>query len=144
MRVGRNNEEDIVATTQEALQISAIVPSFTVDDLQKSITFYEALGFAVEERWEDNGTLLGVMLRAGKSQIGLSQDDWKKGRDRTKGIGMRLFMSTTQNVDEIARRAKSAGITLKSEPHDTEWKTRAFEVIDPSGFVWTIGSELIS
>jgi predicted lactoylglutathione lyase len=67
-------EEVIVATTQEALQISAIVPGFTVDDLQKSISFYEALGFAVEERWEDNGTLLGVMLRAGDSQIGLNQD----------------------------------------------------------------------
>jgi len=137
-----NTEEDIVATTQEALQISAIVPSFTVDDLKKSQAFYEALGFAVEDRWEENGTLLGVMLRAGKTRIGLNQDDWKKGRDRKKGIGMRLFMSTTQNVDEIALRAKSSGITLQSEPHDTEWKSRAFEVIDPSGFVWTIGSEM--
>jgi uncharacterized glyoxalase superfamily protein PhnB len=131
-----------VATTQDVLQISAIVPNFTVDDLQKSIAFYEALGFMLEERWEENGALLGVMLRAGKTQIGLSQDDWKKGRDRKKGVGMRLFMSTTQNVDEIAKRARSAGITLTSDPHDTEWKTRAFEVIDPSGFVWTIGSEL--
>jgi uncharacterized glyoxalase superfamily protein PhnB len=131
-----------VATTQEAVQISAIVPTFTVDDLQKSMTFYEALGFAVDERWEDNGTLLGVMMRAGKSQIGLNQDDWKKGRDREKGIGMRLFLSTPHNVDEIAKRAKSAGIALKSEPHDTEWKTRAFAVIDPSGFVLTIGSEM--
>ena len=127
--------------TQEALQVSTIIPSFTVDDLQKSVTFYEALGFTIEERWEEKGTLLGVMLRAGKSQIGLSQDDWKKGRDRQKGIGMRLFMSTTQTVDASATRAKSAGIALKSEPHDTEWKTRAFEVVDPSGFVWTIGSE---
>ena len=131
-----------MATTQEAVQISTIVPSLTVDDLQKSIAFYEALGFAIDERWEEKGTLLGVMLRAGKSQIGLNQDDWRKGRDRTKGIGMRLFMSTTQNVDEIAKRAKGAGITLKSEPRDTEWKTRAFEVIDPTGFVWTIGSEM--
>ena len=40
----------IVATTQEALQVSALVPSLTVDDLQKSIEFYEALGFAVDER----------------------------------------------------------------------------------------------
>ena len=130
-----------MATTQEALQISAIVPGFTVDDLQKSIAFYEALGFTVDERWEDNGTLLGVMLRAGKSQIGLSQDDWKKGRDRKKGIGMRLFMSTTQNVDEIAVRARGAGIQLHSEPYDTEWKSRAFEVTDPSGFQLTISSE---
>ena len=112
-----------MATTQEALQISTIIPMFTVDDLQKSITFYEALGFAVDERWEEKGKLLGAMMRAGKNQFGLSQDDWKQGRDRKKGVGMRVFMSTTQNVDEIAARAKSAGITLKSEPHDTEWKT---------------------
>jgi uncharacterized glyoxalase superfamily protein PhnB len=130
-----------VATTQEAVQISAIVPTLTVDDLQKSITFYEALGFTVDERWEDKGTLLGVMMRAGKSQIGLNQDDWKKGRDRQKGIGVRLSMSTSQNVDAIATRAKSAGIALKSEPHDSEWGSRAFEVIDLSGFLLTIFSE---
>ena len=132
-----------MATTQEAVQISAIVPTLTVDDLQKSIAFYEALGFAVDERWEDKGTLLGVMLRAGSTQIGLNQDDWKKGRDRTKGIGVRLSIATTTagKVDEIARRARNAGITLKSDPHDTEWKSRAFEVSDPSGFLLTIFSE---
>ena len=129
-----------MATTQAAAQISAIVPTITVDDLQESIRFYEALGFAVDERWEDNGMLLGVMLRSGTCQIGLNQDDWKKGRDRKKGIGVRLSLST-QNVDEIATRAKSAGITLKSEPHDTEWKSRAFEVVDPSGFLLTVFSE---
>ena len=130
-----------MATTQEALQISEIIPSFTVDDLQKSMTFYEALGFTVEERWEEKGTLLGVMLRAGRTQIGLNQDDWKKGRDRKKGIGVRLSISTPGSVDEIAKRAKNAGITLKSEPRDTEWKSRAFEVSDPSGFLLTIFSE---
>ena len=130
-----------MATTQEAVQISAIVPTLTVDDLQKSITFYEALGFAIDERWEEKGRLLGVMLRAGKTRIGLNQDDWKKGRDRKKGIGVRLSISTSGSVDEIATRAKSAGVTLESEPHDTEWKSRAFEVSDPSGFLLTIFSE---
>src|SRR6476660_3240325 len=137
-------EEAIVATTQEAVQISAIVPTLTVDDLQKSITFYEALGFAIDERWEEKGTLLGVMLRAGQSQISLNQDDWKKGRDRNKGIGVRLSISTPGNVDEIAKRAKNAGITLKCDPHDTEWKCRAFEVSDPSGFLLTVFSETSS
>jgi uncharacterized glyoxalase superfamily protein PhnB len=130
-----------MATTQEALQITTVVPSFTVDDLQQSITFYEALGFSISERWEDKGTLLGVMLRAGKTEIGLSQDDWKKGRDRRKGVGLRLLLSTTQNVDELAARAKRAGITLKSEPFDSEWKTRVFDLVDPSGFLLTISSE---
>ena len=135
-------EGGIVATTQEVVQISSIVPTLTVDDLQKSITFYEALGFAIDERWEDKGTLRGVMMRAGSTQIGLNQDDWKKGRDRNKGIGVRLSVSTTRGqVDEIAKRARSAGITLKSEPRDTEWNSRAFELIDPSGFLLTIYSD---
>jgi len=135
-------KEAIVATTQGAVQISAVIPTLTVDDLQKSIAFYEALGFAIDERWEEKGTLLGVMLRAGGTQIGLNQDDWKKGRERKKGAGVRLSISTTPgNVDEIARRARDAGITLTSDPHDTEWKSRAFEVSDPTGFLLTIFSE---
>src|SRR6476646_8704811 len=140
-RETETHKEALVATTQEAVQISAIVPTLTVDDLQKSINFYEALGFAIDERWEEKGTLLGVMLRAGKTQIGLNQDDWKKGRDRKKGIGVRLSISTPGSVDEIAKRAKNAGITLTSEPRDTEWKSRAFEVSDPSGFLLTVFSE---
>jgi uncharacterized glyoxalase superfamily protein PhnB len=125
---------------ETALQAKGIAPSITVDDVQKSITFFEGLGFGVEERWEDNGVLEGVMLRAGEARIGLSQDDWKKGRDRKKGVGIRLFIDTTQDIDAIAKRAKAAGIKLDSEPHDTEWGTRAFELTEPSGFLVTIGS----
>ncbi len=78
------------------------------------------------------------MLRAGNIQIGLSQDDWKKGRNRSKGVGTRLFIETAQNVDELAARAKQAGVKLNAEPHDTEWGSRAFEVTEPSGFLLTI------
>ena len=106
-----------------------------------SLRFFEGLGFAVEERWEDNGTLKGVMLRAGNVQIGLSQDDWKKGRDRMKGVGMRVFIETAQNIDELATRARQAGLKLDAEPHDTEWGSRAFEVTEPSGFLLTISSQ---
>jgi predicted lactoylglutathione lyase len=130
-----------VSITQPAAPVSTIVPILTVDDLQKSITFYEALGFAVDERWEEQGTLLGVMVRAGAMRLGLNQDDWKKGRDRKKGVGLRLSIATTRaEVDEMARRAKSAGITLKSEPQDSE-EGRSFELVDPSGFPLTVFSE---
>ena len=123
------------------LQAQAVAPSFTVDDLQKSLAFYEALGFGVDERWEENGTLMGVMLRAGNARICLSQDDWKKGRDRQKGLGMRAFITTSQDIDQLAARVKQAGITLDRDAHDTEWGSRAFEVTDPSGFKLTISTE---
>ena len=76
-------KEAIVATTQEAVQISAIVPTLTVDDLQKSITFYEALGFAIDDRWEEKGTLLGVMLLARLSEVRRVGAIHPQGRTRT-------------------------------------------------------------
>lgn len=130
-----------MSTTVENLQVKSIFPNLTVDDIQKSIAFFQGLGFVIDERWEDGGTLLGVMMRAGSSRIGLSQDDWKKGRDRKKGVGMRIYIGTTQNVDQIASRAKAAGVALDTEPHDTEWGSRAFEVSEPSGFKLTIATE---
>ena len=129
-----------MATTiaESALKAKTLSTSFTVNDIQQSIKFFEGLGFAIEEWWEEGGKLLGVMLQAGEAHIGLSQDDWKKGRGRAKGVGMRVFITTTQDIDQLAASAKNAGITLDSEPHDTEWGTRAFEVTDPSGFKVTI------
>lgn len=131
----------MATTTDTALQVTTLSPGLTVDDLQKSIRFFEGLGFGVEERWEDGGVLRGVMLQAGNAHIMLNQDDWKKGRDRQKGIGLRVFLGTTQNIDQVAARAKDAGIALDSEPRDTPWGGRAFEVTEPSGFKLTISSE---
>jgi hypothetical protein len=72
-----------------------------VDDLQKSLAFFEGLGFGIEERWEEDGVLLGVMLRAGDTSLNLSQDDWKKGRGRQKGLGKLRARQTA----EVLRRA---------------------------------------
>ena len=44
-------------TESATLTAKSILPGYTVDDINKSIAFYEALGFTVAQRWEDNGTL---------------------------------------------------------------------------------------
>ncbi|HEX2310127.1 MAG TPA: VOC family protein [Vicinamibacterales bacterium] len=132
----------MTTTTTSFLQATSLVPSLTVDDLQQGITFYEKLGFIVEERWEDDGVLRGVMLQAGEFRIGLAQDDWKKGRDRRKGVGMRIFIGTRQDVEALAARAKESGLTLETDVHDTPWGSRAFELTDPTGFKLTLSSEV--
>jgi uncharacterized glyoxalase superfamily protein PhnB len=129
-------------TTAATLQAKTLSTGLTVNDLEQSIRFFEGLGFAVDERWEDQGKVTGVSMKAGEAVIYLMQDDWKKGRDRQKGVGMRLFVSTTQNIDEIAARAKQNGVGIDTEPRDTEWGGRAFEVTEPTGFKITISSHV--
>ena len=116
------------------------MPSLTVNNLQQSLDFFSGLGFEVEDRWEVDGKMLGAMLKAGDARLGLSQDDGKKGLNRQKGVGMRIYIEAADDIDQVAARAKASGISLTREPHDTEWGTRAFEVTEPSGFLLTIGS----
>ena len=126
--------------TETTLRGKSVMPSLTVNNLRQSQDFFTALGFEIEDRWEHDGVLLGLMLKAGEARLGLSQDDGKKGVNREKGVGMRLYIEADSDIDQVAARAKAAGLKLQREPHDTEWGTRAFEVAEPSGFLLTIAS----
>jgi catechol 2,3-dioxygenase-like lactoylglutathione lyase family enzyme len=122
----------------ESLRLRAITPSLTVNDLQKSLAWYrDGLGFFLAERWEADGRLQGVMLKAGTCHLGLSQDDFSKGRDRAKGVGFRIWCETLQDVDAVAARFKAFGGTFVEEPGD-HWETYSFTVQDPDGFKVTI------
>jgi len=127
-----------VTVTTTTLQARALTPTFTVNDIKKSMQFYKSLGFAVAEEWKLEGDLRGVMLEAGGASMGLSQDDFSKGRDRIKGVGMRLNLETDQDVEAIARQAKAAGIKLDQEPGPLPWGPIGFSVTDPDGFKLTI------
>jgi uncharacterized glyoxalase superfamily protein PhnB len=125
------------------LNLSEVSPSFTVNDLEKSLVWYrDVLGFVVEERYERDGRLAGVGLRAGKVFLMLGQDDWKKGRDRKKGEGHRIYCMTTGNVDAFAKGILARGGTLDQKPKNQPWGMRDFSLTDPDGFKITIGKEL--
>ena len=136
----RKTPKDRRVSARETLRLRAIEPAFTVGDLARSVDFYtNALGFVVDEQFKGpDGTLRGVMLKAGACRFGLSQDDWAKGRDRQKGIAVRVWCTTVMDVDAIGARIKAAGHALAEEPHDQPWGGRTLGVDDPDGFHITI------
>ena len=139
-RSTRRPAPDRRKSARETLRLRTVEPIFTVDDLERSVRFYtDMLGFVVDERFTgDNGTLQGVMLKAGVCRLGLSQDDWAKGRDRQKGVAVRIWCVTVQDVDALAAQVKAAGHTLAEDPTDQPWGGRSFAVDDPDGFHLTI------
>jgi lactoylglutathione lyase len=125
----------------ETLRLRSVSPGLTVADIHKSIGWYrDVLGFIVEEEWNRDGRLVGAGMLAGTVRFFLGQDDWAKGRDRPKGIGFRLHLTTAQDVDRIAARIKANGGRLESEPADMPWGSRAFTLVDPDGFALTIST----
>jgi len=124
------------------LQMTDASPSFTVNDLERSMAWYrDVLGFAIDERWERDGKLMGVSIQAGGVTFMIGQDDWQKGRDRRKGEGFRIYCGTKQDVDALAAAIKARGGMLDTEPTDQPWGSRDFSLTDPDGFKITIGKE---
>jgi uncharacterized glyoxalase superfamily protein PhnB len=104
-----------------------------------SMKFYtEALGFEVLSRDEQEGVLRFAMLKSGTAELGIGQDDFAKGRDRNKGVGLRFWIETAQDLDALAAQVKAAGFALDSDVEKLPWGPRGFAVTDPDGFKLTI------
>lgn len=135
-----SGREQVERQQPESLRLRSLMPSLTVGDLEASLRHYvDGLGFTVEERWEEEGKLLGVMLLAGDCRIGLSQDDWKQGRERKKGIGFRVWAETAQDLEAIAARLAEHSIGHEG-PKEEPWGTRSLTVPDPDGFKLTLST----
>ena len=126
----------------EAFRARALSASLTVKDLDASVDWYcHAIGFVVDKTYERDGVPTSVALKAGAVRLLLNQDDGAKGDDRSKGIGMSLYLTTVQDIDALAERIIAEGWTLSTPPFDMPGGTRGFRVRDPDGFMLSIANE---
>lgn len=124
-----------------AIDVQEFNIALTCSDIQKSIHFYTAgLGFEIERTVENDGKVQFVMIQAGHAQIGLGQDDFAKGKDRSKGAGLRVWLNTTQDIAALADRVTAAGIKLDESPKPLPWGPMAFQLTDPDGFKLTVAN----
>lgn len=129
----------------ETLRLRAVMPTLTVSDIEASIRFYrDVLGFVVSDTIEKDAQVVGASIKAGVVEFLLGQDDFAKERDRQKGVGLRLYCVTAQEIDEVAENVRARGGTLTHEPTDQPWGSRDFGVADPDGFTISIASPLPS
>lgn len=125
------------------LSVQEFNVSLTCSDVQKSIRFYtEGLGFEIVHKMESDGKIQFVMLKAGTAMVGLGQDDFAKGKDRYKGIGLRVWLNTAQDIAALAGRATAAGLKLDEGPKALPWGPMAFAVTDPDGFKLTVANPM--
>jgi uncharacterized glyoxalase superfamily protein PhnB len=129
----------------ERLNGDSLDASLTVQNLERSATWYaDVLGFDEDRRYQREGKLLAVSLKAGAVRILLTQDDGAKGLDRAKGVGFSLQISTQQSADALADGIKSRGGQLDTEPVTMPHGARIFRLRDPDGFRFTISSSAVA
>jgi uncharacterized glyoxalase superfamily protein PhnB len=130
--------------SEAALNAQDSFPSITCNDVNESIRFYKALGFEVVHKMEDEAGNIGfAAMKAGGVTVGLGQDDFAKGKDRVKGVGLRIWINTTQDITGVAALASAAGVTIDEGPKALPWGPMAFAVTDPDGFKITVTNPMM-
>lgn len=125
------------APAARGFALQSVAPGFTANDAAASIAWYcDVLGFTPGERWEYQGEFRGGEVKSGNVTINIGQDDWKLGRFRVKGAGMRIYITTGPGIDDYAKAIQARGGILAKEPAD-EWGMRTFSIDDPDGFKLT-------
>jgi catechol 2,3-dioxygenase-like lactoylglutathione lyase family enzyme len=125
----------------ESLRLRRVSPALTVDDIHRSLSFYQdVLGFVPKDRWEEGGGLRGVELVAGNVTVMLLQDETRNRGVRPKGVGQRLWFRTAQDVEALAKRVRARGGRVE-EGSESRHGARFLTVTDPDGFTLTFAQE---
>jgi uncharacterized glyoxalase superfamily protein PhnB len=115
----------------------SVTPGFTANDAAATIKWYcDVLGFTKKDHWEVDGVYRGGSVTSGDITVHVGQDDWKLGRDRKKGQGVRMYITTRRDIDAYATAIKARGGTLDHDLQDG-WGVRAFSISDPDGYKLT-------
>ncbi len=118
---------------------------FNVRDVDRSVRFYESLGFDVRWAWKgDDGLLDYAGVGIGEAVIALGRiwegdafageyKDYQKWVRGPLGGGV-IVNVELRNVDRIYARARKAKVTIESRIRNWPYG-RAFTINDPDGYV---------
>ena len=123
-------------TTPIKPRVTSFAPQFLVDDLERSIAYYEKLGFTFAERWEGFyaiGLLDGLELHL--KEAPKNPEERRHRRD-----GEHLDAAAgVDGIEEFFARCVSVGATIFKPLAPTEWGTKDFSVEDPDGYIICFG-----
>ncbi|MBP0902525.1 VOC family protein [Mariniflexile gromovii] len=123
--------------------VQQLFVNLAVEDLNKSIAFFKALGFTVNSKFTDETAaclVLGDKLYAMLLTKGKFKDFTKKPISNAKKqteVLVALQLNTRDEVDNIIKKAVKAGATIYMEPQDYGFMYQhSFEDLD--GHQWEV------
>lgn len=118
-----------------------IFVNLPVRDLDRSIAFYEALGFANEPRFTDETAACMVWSDAIFVMI-LTHDKWRSFTDRpippttSSEAMLALALDSREAVDAMVAAAAAHGGTIDVNPVQEHGFMYGRDILDPDGHVW--------
>lgn len=117
-------------------RVTSFAPQFLVDDLDRSITWYQKLGFTFGEPWDGFyaiGQLDGLELHLKEAPANQAERQWRREHEHLDAA------AGVDGIEAFYEHCLARGVTIIKPLTDTAWGTRDFYVDDPDGYVICFG-----
>mgnify|MGYP001167561013 CR=1 FL=1 len=115
------------------MSVKQVIPQIRTTDMEESIDVYvNKLGFELDFRYQD--FYAGIKAGDGLLHLKLVDDKDPSIDFVRQGDHLHLYFPTDDAL-ETARDLKAKGVTFLTEPHDTDYSSNEFSVVDNQGHV---------
>ena len=117
-------------------RVTSLAPQFLVDDLARSISYYEKLGFTFGKTWE------GFYAIGKLDGLELHLKEAPKNEDDRRHRHAHEHLDAAAGVDGIEAfyaQCTANGVAIFKPLAETEWGTKDFYVEDPDGYILCFG-----
>ena len=116
--------------------MTSFAPQFLVDDLDRSIAYYKALGFTFGEPWGGFyaiGYFDGLELHLKEGAKNQSERQWRRDHEHLDAA------AGVDGIEAFYEQCVARGATIIKPLAATEWGTKDFYIEDPDGHIISFG-----
>jgi catechol 2,3-dioxygenase-like lactoylglutathione lyase family enzyme len=117
-------------------RVTSFAPQFLVDDLERSIAYYEKLGFTFGGAWEGFyaiGQLDGMELHLKEAPKNEDERRFRRDNEHLDAA------AGVDGIEDFFRQCVANGATILKPLAPTAWGTKDFYVEDPDGYIICFG-----
>jgi catechol 2,3-dioxygenase-like lactoylglutathione lyase family enzyme len=117
-------------------RLTSFAPQFLVDDLERSMAYYEKIGFVFGEPWEGFyaiGRLDGLEIHLKEEPRDQAKRQWRRDNDHLDAA------AGVDGIEAFYEQCVANGVTILKPLAATDWGTKDFYIEDPDGYVVSFG-----
>ena len=117
-------------------RLTSFAPQFLVDDLTRSITYYQRLGFAFSDPWDGFyaiGVLDGLEVHLKEAPKNAAERQHRREHEHLDAA------AGVDGIEAFYEQSVANGATIVRPLAPTAWGTMDFYIEDPDGYVIAFG-----
>ena len=125
-----------MTTTAMKPRVTSFAPQFLVDDLERSIAYYQKIGFTFGEPWEGFyaiGVLDGLELHLKEAPKNDAERRHRREHEHLDAA------AGVDGIEAFYARCTANGARIVKPLTATPWSTMDFYVEDPDGYIVSFG-----